>query len=134
MFILTKYTCDFYFFLSPPLQNNQDLFFSDRMRKCHNPRLSIKSAISQEGTAKVPVQMAATNTSTAVFKEVRKVPPTIIKVQEEKILPAETSGDQVLKAFQQEKAVFVPRQMTRSQPDQKVIIGLFQYFTQSMGR
>lgn len=73
--------------------------------------------------------MTATNTSTATFKEVRKVPPTIIKVQEEKAPPVDTSGDPVLKGFQQEKAVFVPRQMTRSQPDQKVKVLLFQCFT-----
>nr|XP_053656993.1 uncharacterized protein LOC128705920 isoform X2 [Cherax quadricarinatus] len=90
------------------------------MRKCHNPRLSMKSAISQESTSKVPLQVTSTTVSSpTIVKETRKAPVINIKVPEEKTELPEVSSESVCKSSQQEKGVFVPRQVTRTLPDQK---------------
>ncbi|KAG7166224.1 histone-lysine N-methyltransferase trithorax-like, partial [Homarus americanus] len=75
------------------------------MRKCHNPRLSVKSAISQEGTSsKLPPQVTPTAApSPTTIKETRKGPIVIVKVQEEKTDIPLVSNDTIAKSLMQEK-------------------------------
>lgn len=126
------------------LNFNAICIFTCSMRKCLNPRLSI-NAINQENSAKAPQVVStgapspttvktptvvkSTNigktlssaTSPATVKDTRKVPILSIKVPEEKIEPLQPpEEDTGNKIQQQEKGVFIPRQMTRMQPDQKV--------------
>lgn len=73
----------------------------------------------------MPHQVITTTVSSpTTVKEARKVPVINVKVQEDKIELPEASNDSVSKSLQQEKGVFIPRHVTRTQPDQKVYTSL----------
>ncbi|MPC17370.1 Histone-lysine N-methyltransferase 2B [Portunus trituberculatus] len=102
------------------------------MRKCQNPRLSIKSAGTQEVGGKTTIittSAAATASITTTVttpltsnsqKDLRKVSLLNLKVHEEKREAPDPESDSTAKSLEPEKGgVFIPRQMTRIQPDQK---------------
>ncbi|KAG0730001.1 Histone-lysine N-methyltransferase 2B [Chionoecetes opilio] len=106
-------------------------------RKCQNPRLSIRSGNTQDVVGKgspplTTTAIAATTTVTTTVstpvtsnsqKESRKVSVVNLKVEkkvQEKVEELDPESDSTAKSLEAEKGgVFVPRQMPRTQPDQK---------------
>lgn len=102
------------------------------MRKCHNPRLAGKSTANHENNSKIvatsctPTTVTLTTTTTTTTttvpptkEPIRKVKVVSGRVLQEEKLP-EPDNDTAAKLIQQDKGVFIPRQMTRIQPDLKV--------------
>lgn len=107
------------------------------MRKCHNPRLAGKFTTNHENNSKIvttsstPTTVTLTTTTTTTTttvpptkEPIRKVKVLSGRVLQEEKLP-EPDNDTAAKLVQQDKGVFVPRQMTRIQPDLKVNYSLF---------
>ncbi|KAK4299758.1 hypothetical protein Pmani_027978 [Petrolisthes manimaculis] len=100
------------------------------MRKCHNPRLAGKTTANHDNskiimTTTTPTTVTLTTTTTTtttavpLIKEpIRKVKVVTGKVLIEEKLP-EPDNDTATKLVLQDKSVFIPRQMTRIQPDLK---------------
>lgn len=99
------------------------------MRKCHNPRLAGKFTENNSKmitTSSTPTTVTLTTTTTTTTttvpstkEPIRKVKVVTGRVLQEDKLP-EPDNDSAAKLVQQDKGVFIPRQMTRIQPDLKV--------------